>query len=227
MGIDLFDATLSGTFIVSEVYASNFGANDTDSNTINNFNVGKQLLYMVNQNSGTLIWNKVTDGVYHRDQYIDDYGSPFFTNGPGNDNLWLVGNGYNYVTVTGNAKIKFNPSALRRSALFTFYNTKGSVIENMHLIGDRFEHFYDKTIELTSAATSAGNVRLRIIEHPQFKDDVTEKEINELIPLTLSNIATNVTEIVNYINTDPDFSDWSTTSHSRINKYVIGNCCTP
>ncbi|WP_109852800.1 hypothetical protein [Aquimarina sp. AU58] len=214
LGIDLFDATLSGTFIVSEVYASNFGANDTDSNTINNFNVGKQLLYMVNQNSGTLIWNKVTDGVYHRDQYIDDYGSPFFTNGPGNDNLWLVGNGGDYVKVTskGGAKVKSNPSALRRSSIYGFYDTKGSIIEGNHLTGDRFEHFYDKTIELTSAATSAGNVRLRIIEHPQFKDDVTEKEINELIPLTLSNIATNVTEIVNYINTDPDFADWTATN---------------
>lgn len=213
MGMDLFDATVSGTCVINKIYASNFGANDTDSNTINNFNVGKQLLYITNQNSGTLIWNKITDGVYHRDQYIDDYGSPFFTNGPGNDDLWIIGNGYNYVTVTSeNAILKFNPSALRRSSMFTFYNTKGSVIEDMHLKGDRFEHFYDKTIELTSAATSAGNVRLRIIEHPQFKDDIVEKEINELIPLTLSNISTNVTEIINYINTDPDFSDWSATN---------------
>lgn len=212
LGIDLFDATVTGTFTVDFMYTSNYGADDRDLASINNFNVVKQMLFMINQNSGTLYFNKVTDGFYRRDQYIDHYGSPFFTNGAGNENLWLVGNGYDYVTVTGDAKIKSNPSNMYRSSIFIPYNTVGSVVENLHFIGDRFDHLYDKQIAFTSAATSAGNVRIRIIEHPQFKDNNTQKEINELIPLTLSNVATNVTEVMNYINTDPDFSDWTATN---------------
>ncbi len=227
--IDFSNATvanpnITGNVLLSEniVYASNFGADDTDSNAIDNTRIIQNALHIVNQNSAHLIFNKVTDGVYHKDTYEAAYGSPFFPTITNTD-LWLIGNSYDNVTieVAGNVEIKSNPSATSTSNIFHMYNTRGSYITGGTIRGDRYTHYYDMQIEINVGASSAGNVRLRIIEHPDFQDNITEKEINELIALTSSNLTTNTNEVIDYVNNNAAFSDWSASNGETLGEIEL------
>lgn len=211
-GLDLSECTTTGTVVLenSILNASNIGLIDDD--TFDNWQGIKNALHIVNQNSNHLFFNKQSaTAIYYFQVYNDDYGTPFFANGYGNSNTLIVGDGYDYVKISSQSGVQLRTYAANEdgSAAFVAYNTKGYEIFNNHFIGDRNTHLYDQEIKITVAATSAGNVRLRIIEHPDYQDDFSEKEINKVIPLTLSNLATNLQEVIDYVNTDIDFTDWT------------------
>lgn len=211
-GLDLSSATVTGVAGLNDriLNAENIGLVDDDA--FDNFQGIKNALHIVNQNSGHLYFNKQTGtGIYYFQVYNDDYGSPFFTNGYGSSQVLIVGNGYDNVQISSQTSVKLRTYASNEdgSAAFVLYNTKNTEIFNNHFIGDRYTHYYDQEITIDAEATSAGNVRLRIIEHPDFQDNITKKEINEVIALTNSNLATNLQEVIDYVNTDPDFSDWT------------------
>jgi len=219
-GLDLSGGTVIGdvTLLNDILYASNIGALDDD--TFDNWQSIFNALHIVNQNGATLKFNKQTAiAIYYLEVYDDTHASPFFTNGFSNDNTLVVGNrnygdSYDGIEVTSESGVKIRTFAGSQlgSSVFSYYNTFGSSIHNNHFIGDRYSHFYDEEIKVIGAATSAGNVRLVIKEYEDFENTNVTKEINELIPLTLSNQATNRQEVIDYINTNAAFSDYTATA---------------
>ena len=217
IGLDLSAGTIIGSCnLLNEIlYMSNIGGLDDD--TFDNWSVIYNGLHIVNQSGSILRFNKQTStAIYYVQVYDDAHASPFFTSGFGNDKTLVVGNknygdSYDNIEVSSESGVKIRSYAANElgSSVFNLYNTRNSKIVNNHFIGDRDTHLYDQEIAITVAATSAGDVRLRIVEHPNYQDDLTEKEINEVIPLTLSNLATNLQEIIDFVNIDAAFSDWT------------------
>lgn len=215
LAVNLFNGTSTGNVLLgkSYVYATNFGAIDDNSIGTDNFNVGKQLLHLVNQNSSELRWNKINTGIYYRRATDYDLGSPFFPNLPTRDDMWVVGDGYDNVTITheGSTRIKTIPNNTSDSGVYLTYNTANSVIQGGVLEGDRYDHLYDQGLQVLTPASTAGNVRLRILEfNPKLDNDLVN-EINEVFSLSNGGVQANIDEIVSFVNTDPAFADYTVT----------------
>ncbi len=187
-------------YLMDEVlFSSNFGFIDDNLPTTDNWNVGHELLYAANQNSGTLRFNPTDTGVaFASTGYPNNYNSAYFP--ISNETVWLVGNGYDNVTVDlSGMEIKTIPNNTVSSKRFMFYNTTTSQIINGKLTGDRYDHFYDQTFYINTAATSAGNINLVLLETAPHDSTEVVDTINATIPLTLSDAPTNAQEVANYI----------------------------
>lgn len=221
--IDLFSATVSGTFKVDKIFASAFGAIDDNLESTDNFNVGKQLLFLVNQNGGHLVWDKYNTGKFWASvKWDNDYGSPIFPNNPNRDNVWTIGDGNDGVTVEheNNVEIITISNNLITSKRYQFYNSRNSRIVGGMIRGDRYRHYYDQSLFINTAATSAGSVNLIITETDERNSTTTLKTININIPLTLSSLATNVQEITDFINTEPQLSDYTATNRGQVTEDI-------
>ncbi len=216
--IDAFNGTIKGTWgIRNKIFASNIGALDDGQLTTDNFNVGKNLLYLA-RFSKHVFWNKKDKGIYYRSMYNADYGSPFFTNGAVNDKLWIIGTDQGgkennvdgiHVELGGDVEIRAIPNEGEESVMFDFYNTTGSKISGGTLRGDRYQHDYDQILEVKTAGTNVGTTRLRIIEHPDRQDNLTKREIDGYITLLPGTIAEQTQQIVDAINTNPIYKDYT------------------
>lgn len=212
--INAFSGTIDGTWNQPKLMATTLGAIDDDNIATDNFNVGKNLLHLINQSSGHLYWNKKDTGKYYIDCNDDVFGSPFFGNIPNRDLIWLVGDGYDNVTVehAGNVELKVIPGFTDEQAIYVTYDCHSPRITGGTLRGDRYLHQYDQELEVNSPATQAGNVQLRIVEHPKRADNLTENEIIVQIPLSLSDLTTNRGEVRDFINNNTvELADYTAT----------------
>jgi hypothetical protein len=215
--IDLDGCTVSGTFKQSKpILATNFGAKDDNLVTTDNHDIGTQLYYIKHSAGNTLIWNKKDTGTYWMSPSLP-LASPFYPTTVANAHY--IRNG----KVVFEADMRVIPNNTTNSCLLTLYDGDGIEVEiKGKIYGDRWEHQYDQQLFISSAATSSGDVRLRIDEIDDWNDGVVTKSINELIALTVSNLATNKAAIISYINSDADYSDYIATDAGGNNIDIVG-----
>ena len=216
--IDLFSATMTGTFKVGKIYSLNYGAIDDNLETTDNFDVGFNMLYIVNQSSGHLVWNRKDTGKYWaRVGYPYFYDSPFYP--ISNETMWIVGKGYDDVTVEheGTEIISITNSFIG-SKRYVFYDTSRSTIKGGLLRGDRYRHFYDQSLVVYDFPVAvSGNINLVVREVDDRISFNTLKTITGSIPVLIGDTGAEVqTKIANFINTDAAFADYSATTSTGL-----------
>jgi hypothetical protein len=211
-GIDIFNGTVSGTVYIGndKFYISNVGGIDDGLTTTDNFNVEKQALHIANQN-GNLNYNKQDTGIYYSTWNGYDYGSALFPVIPNEPIIRLIGNGRGVsVVIDSDVIVAKIPDNKPESVWSILYDSEFSEIcGGGTLKGDRFEHLYDMEYEVNSGATSSGILNLRIIEHFDFIDNSTENTFNTDFNVASGTVQQTLTDIVDFINTDPLFADYT------------------
>ena len=212
--INAFTGTLNvGSWIVESGQFVNFGADDTNSVSTDNKNCLVNFFNVINSSTGK-------HGFINKEYYVSvtvPISLPFFPSTVPSSPY--IGLGYDNVVYDGIGTLKVIPNNIEKWWLVSPYNTKNSEF-NVNIRGDRDAHLYDIQYFVNTAATTGTIVNLRLLEIDDDVDNIITKTIDENISITTGNLATLKTEILNHINTDPDFSDYTATLTSG-NEFAI------
>ncbi|UOB18582.1 hypothetical protein [Abyssalbus ytuae] len=223
--LDFFTGTIvMGSWIVNKVYATNIGAVSADNSSTDNRNSFINLLNMVNSSSGTAVFNKGINqtGIYYMSASAIPL-NPFYPNRSPEPTVY-IGNGYDGVTmiIEGDVTIKKIPDNLEKSLLFQAYDTKGSkLILKGRIEGDRNQHNYITKYYLNTAPTSGTFINFRLLEIDPENVIITTKTIDENISVTLNDLSTIKSEILDYINNNAAFTDYSAVVDPDDSDYFI------
>ena len=220
-GLDLFSSTLRTgnakiTITNPIIYTSTLGAIDDNLETTDNYNFGLQALYIVNQNSGHLIWDKKDTGKYWAKVGESARDSPFFP--ISNQTSWIIGNGYNGVTVEheGNVEIISTSGVINNSARYMFYNTVNSVVRGGTIRGDRYRHRYLRMLTISTPVTTAGNISISINITDPYNSTITTETVPLTIPVTVGTTTETATQVAAYINSNLGASGYVATSSGAV-----------